>query len=90
MKIGQIKISYDVELELNGIPFYVSNWNKEEIEQILQLFYNITEEEEEQVISVLKKMFMVQKPCFDTWTVVINNRDVMFYLSGCSIMVVLQ
>ena len=85
MKIMEQHTTVDIEFEAGGIMFYASSNEKSVINEIKQVFKNISDEEEQKLISVLKDMFYIKKPCGDVWKVLVNGKKLIFYLNGYQI-----
>ena len=85
MRIMEQHVMFDIEFEAGGIVFYAFSDNENEIKEIKQAFSNISENEEQKLISVLKEMFYIKKPCGAIWRLTVAGREMMFYLNGYQI-----
>ena len=68
---------FDMVLEAGGIMFYVSSTEREQIDYIEKAFNNISKEEEEKMISILKEMSLIKKPweCEKRWLITVDGKE---------------
>lgn len=68
---------FDIAFEAGGIMFYASSTEREQIDYIEKAFNNISKEEEEKLISILKEMTLVGKPweCEKRWFVTADGKE---------------
>ena len=89
MKILKREGIYDIAFESGGIVFYAISNDDKKIDEIEQVFINISEQEEQELILLLTKIFNTRKPNDSKWGTLVAGKGVIFYLDGYNIMVML-